>query len=287
MLNPPLLLVGGLAVAYATPGRRPLRVEAGANARLLRERRRRALAFYAGLASILVAVEPPMDGWADRYFSLHMIQHMLLISVAAPLLVIGAPWLAPWRLLPGRTRRAAARGVVHAAWSRSARRVAHLLTAPATVLVLFVADLWVWHLPAVYDLALRHQPIHDLEHLLFLLTSVLLWAQVLDSPPFRARIENGFKRAGYLTLAMLGMWSLAVFLAYAPGSLYPFYASLHGRGGISELLDQKLAAGVMWGPGSVSFAIADFVELYRWLGQEERPLRGRRGSAAPRPRVVT
>ena len=109
---------------------------------------------------------------------------------------------------------------------------------------------------------------HDLEHVLFLATAVLFWAQVWDSPPLRARLSP-FGRVVYVTAATLPSWLLAVILAMASTPLYPAYAADAGRPwGMSALTDQQLAAGMMWGPGAIPFSVAVFVGIYRWLQTE-------------------
>jgi putative membrane protein len=248
-----------------------------------RHRRRdaiRAACFYAGLATILVALDSPLDSLADRSFAAHMTQHVLLLTVAPPLILLGAPWTRMWRPLPLRLRRAVARVVVTSPRGRPLRAIADALGRPAVAWVLFDANLVAWHLPGLYDATLRTQWIHDGEHLLFLSTGLLLWGRVIDSPPFHARLTL-VRRAGFLALAMLVGWVLAVVLAFAPEPLYRPYAALaHRPGGLSALADQHIAAGVMWVPGSLAFTIAIVVFLLRLTGPDAE--RSRRG-ATPRP----
>jgi putative membrane protein len=118
----------------------------------------------------------------------------------------------------------------------------------------------------MYDLTLTNSGVHYLEHLSFLLFGVLFWAQVADSPPFHARLDLPH-RVGYVVFGMAASWVLAVVLALSPRPIYPAYAQVHG---LSPLADQQLAAGVMWGLGSIPFAIAIFVLLYRWLAPQLR-----------------
>jgi putative membrane protein len=232
--------------------------------------RARAAAFYLGLAAIVVALDSPVDWFAHRLFWMHMVQHILLMMVAAPLIVIGAPWLVPLRLLPVRMRGQAARSVRRGGWAAPLRASIRWFGVPIAAWLAFNANLWVWHLPALYNLTLRNQAVHDVEHLLFLVLGIAFWAQVIDSPPLHSRLSRLW-RVGYVTAAAASSWLLAVVLAYAPNALYSGYVALASRpGGISATTDQQLGAGMMWGPGSIPFAIAIFVGLYRWLGAEER-----------------
>lgn len=272
----PLLLVAIAAALHVAGERRAARMRRTPRSALAR---RRALYFYAGLAVIVISLTGPIDANADQLFWVHMIQHVLLLTVAAPLIVLGAPWMSVWRPLPLGFRRAAAGAVAHARWAALLRALGRQLGRPTGALVAFTADLVIWHIPAVYDLALRHITIHALEHTTFLLFGVLLWAQVIDSPPLRARLRLD-QRVYYIVLASVPGWIISLFLAFAPSPLYPGYAQLAFRpGGISALTDQQIAAGIMLVPGSLTMSIFVFIGLYRWLGDEEERV------APPPPRA--
>ena len=118
-----------------------------------RERRLRSLWFYAGLAVLLIAVESPIDYWADDYFFAHMIQHLLLMFAAPSLIVAGAPWQPLLDALPGRSGRSVTRGVLAGGWSRPLRAVGGFLLRPWISVGLFNAAMIVWHLPGPFDLA--------------------------------------------------------------------------------------------------------------------------------------
>ena len=207
-----------------------------------------------------------------------MLQHVLLVMVVAPLLVLAAPWHELWRPLPLGLRRGVAKPVARRRWAAPIRRAGASLARPIPAWIAFNANLLLWHWPRLYDLALRDEWVHDLEHVLFLATAVLFWAQVWDSPPLRARLSP-FGRVAYVTAATVPSWLLAVILAMASTPLYPAYAGDAGRPwGISALTDQQLAAGMMWGPGAIPFSVAVFVGIYRWLqteGQVAAPRRAR------------
>ena len=249
MSVPPLLLCALAATLYALGGRG-------------RRRPWREAAFYAGVASVLVVLEPPFDTWADTSFGLHMVQHVVLITIAAPLLVLGRPWPRLWLAFPLPARRAVARGL---AGSTAFRIVGRTLVRPAVAFALLTAALAVWHVPAFYDAAVRSEGVHILEHLCFLATALLFWGVLLEAPPVRARIDH-LRRAAWFAAALLPGWILAIVLAYSSTPLYGAYASLaHRPGGLSAIADQHLAAGVMWVPGSFPFAIAAIYAFYRWL----------------------
>jgi cytochrome c oxidase assembly factor CtaG len=185
--------------------------------------------------------------------------------VAPPLIVLSAPWLRLWRPLPLGFRRTVAKGVARGWWAAPLRALGRLLSRPVPAWIAFNGVLVAWHLPALFDLTLSNEAVHDLEHATFLVAGVLFWLQVIDSKPVRARLGYG-ARAVYLTGALLVSWVLALVLAFASTPLYDAYAQLTNRpGGLSAIADQQLAAGMMWVPGSIPFTIAIVWALYRWL----------------------
>jgi putative membrane protein len=254
-----------------------------------RQARWRAGSFYAGLVTIVIALESPIDSLSQRLFWVHMIQHVLLLTVAAPLIVLGAPWMSIWRPLPLDFRRRAARAVAWSPGLAPLRAAGRVLGRPLGAWLAFCLALLLWHIPAAYDLTLNHVWVHAFEHITFVLFGILLWAQVLHSPPLRLHLRPD-QRVYYIISAAVVGWLLSLVLAFAPEPLYPVYAHIANRpGGISALVDQQLAAGVMLGPGSLTMTVFVFFGLYRWLeasGEEEpAPAEpGRRPAAGGVPR---
>lgn len=241
-LGTPFVVSAVLALLYAQGGRGRAR------------ERRRAAAFYAGIATIVIALDTPVDAYADRLFLVHMSQHVLLLTVAPALLVLGRPWPRLWQPLPRAVTRAAARAFAAAA----------PLARPEAALVLLTATLGIWHVPALYDATLRSDLVHQGEHLTFVCTGLLFWGAVLGAPPLRYRLD-GARRCLYFVLALVPGWILAIVLASARAPLYSYAALRHRPGGISALADQQLAAGVMWVPGSAAYVVAACWALYQWL----------------------
>jgi putative membrane protein len=235
-----------------------------------RHRWRGAGCFALSLALVELVLNPPIDGWADTSLAVHMLQHVVLMSFVPPLAVLAAPWVPIWRGLPLGLRRPLAHGVV--ALPGAVRRGLRGCISPVPAFVLVTLDLGVWHVPSLYDLTLRNQAVHDLEHLSFLIFGILFWIPVLDSPPLHRRLDD-LRAAFYVTAGAATGWVLGVVLALATSPLYPAYAVLPRRlGGISAVADQQLAAGVMIGLGAIPPSVAVFVLLYRWLGRgEPRP----------------
>jgi putative membrane protein len=258
--DPSLVLVIGLAILYCVGDRRtvtPWRKRAA--------QRWRSACFYAALAVLAVALVSPIDLLSAQLFWVHMIQHVLLLVVAAPLFVLSRPWIRLWRFLPLDARRWLGRGLIQGERMAPLRMVSGALGRPVPSFLLFSAVLLAWHVPALFDATLRSSTLHALEHTLFFCTAVMFWKQVIPSPPLQARLVAA-QRVIYCVGGMIVSWALAVVLALAPDPLYSFYAHQTSRpGGISAMADQQLAAGIMWVPGSVTFLIVVFVYVHRWL----------------------
>jgi putative membrane protein len=274
----PFLYALAAALLYARGIRRHARIVAPPRRRGLRWR---ALAFWAAIATLVLALDSPIDEQADKLFWVHMVQHVLLMMVAAPLLVLAAPWIPIWKGLPLSLRRSLGAAYLRSPGWKAVRAAGRRVVAPLPIWILFNLDLCVWHVPALYGLTLRSQTVHDLEHLSFLVLAALFWAQVIDSPPLRSRLDQP-RRIAYVTLGATVCWLLAVVLAFAPSPLYSAYGGLSARpGGLSALADQQVAAGIMWGPGSIPYALFVFVALYCWLAPERE---GATARLTPRPR---
>lgn len=232
----------------------------------------RELAFTAGLVTIVLALDSPIDNDADTLFWVHMFQHVLLLTVAPPLILLGRPWPRMWRALPLRERTAVARLLVRSRIAAPLR----LLARPMAAWILFNGTIIIWHLPAAYNATLSSNAVHQCEHAMFFFTGLLFWARVIDPGPLRPQLVWP-ARIAYAVGAMIVGWIIAIVLVLEPHPIYAHYAALaHRPGGISALTDQQLAAGMMWVPGSISYTIAFLMGFYRWL----EPERGRRPGAA-------
>jgi len=211
---------------------------------------RRPAAFAAGLGAIVLALCSPIDAAGAHLLRAHMVQHMLLMLVAPPLLWAGAP-LAPLLLgLPLRLRRAVAAGLAAA----PVRRVLSFLTHPTTSWVAFAAAFWIWHFPAAYEVALASERWHHVEHLCFFVAAMLFWRPVILAWPARSPWPR-WAMVPYLLLAELQNTILAAILSFSDRVIYPTYAALPPAGALSALEDQSLAGVIMWMPGSIAFLV--------------------------------
>jgi putative membrane protein len=211
-----------------------------------RERRLRSLWFYAGLVVLLIAVESPIDYWADDYFFVHMIQHLLLMFAAPSLIVAGAPWQPLLDALPGRSGQNVTRGVLAGGWSRPLRAVGGFFLRPWVAVALFNRVMVVWHLPGPYDLAENNQAVHIwLMHASFFAAGVLFWLQFIPSPPFRRRMPLPSQAAALLVTnaIMIGIaMSLSIFVS---GSVYSVYNHVPGVT-LPPFADQQIGAALLW-----------------------------------------
>lgn len=257
----PTIGVGVAAVGYVAARRRLLRGPLRAGA-LRAGGRRRLACFGAGLLVIIVAVDGPPDVLSDVSLSVHMVQHMLLQLAAAPLLLLGGPldlllradppWL-PRRVL-GRLLR-----------SRFVRVLAHPVTALSVFTVVLVGS----HLSPLYNLALERDWVHQLEHVAFLVTALLLWWPAIGVDPAPHRLSYP-ARLLYLFLAMPVMAYLGLAIANSSRVLYPYYAAHPPPWGVSALQDQGAAGTIMWIAGTFTMVPAMAVILLRWLDEDAR-----------------
>ena len=231
----------------------------------------RHVAFAGGLLAILIALESPLDSAAGLLLWAHMIQHELLVLVAAPLLLLSAPAWPMWRGIPLAARRASLRWVLRQGWPRRIwHAVSTFLKRPLVAWLLFNGLFTIWHLPVLYDLALDHQPVHDLEHICFIATALVFWAQVIPSRPSRTVLSYP-KQAVYLGAAGIVSNVLGSVYIFSTGPLYAHYATLARPAGMmSVLVDQHFGGAAMDIPSMLTFFVAMITVIGLWLQEEER-----------------
>jgi putative membrane protein len=210
----------------------------------------RLAAFLGGVLAIFVAVASPLDTFAETLLFMHMAQHFVLMSVAPPLIVLGAPVVPMLRGLPRRVIR----------WLRPLFRTGALHAAGAFLTRLRVA--WIamnaaylaWHVPKAYEFALASENWHNFEHACFFFTSLMFWWPVIAPWPYR-QPGSRWILLPYLVLADLVNTGLSAFLCFSGRLLYPSYAEVPRLFGLSALNDQVAAGAFMWVMGSTVFLI--------------------------------
>ncbi len=228
-----------------------------------------AAAFAAGWLVVVAALVSPLDALGASLFSAHMLQHELLMIVAAPLLVLGRP-LSVWLwAFPAPARQRIARMVRAPAFSATWTG----LTRPGVVWVLHAAALWAWHAPALFESALHHPRVHTAQHWSFLVTALLFWWTALG----HGRASSTRSAHGLLLLftTMMHTSALGALLTLAPGVWYPSYIASSTALGFDPLEDQQLGGLVMWVPGALAYVLGGLAVAARWLMQREPP--GRAG----------
>jgi putative membrane protein len=233
-----------------------------------RQRRLRSLWFYAGLLVLLLAVQSPIDYWADDYFFVHMIQHLLLMFAAPTLIVAGAPWQPMLDALPGRLGLDATREVLTGGWSRPLRAAAGWLLRPWVSIVIFNLVMLCWHVPAMFDLAERNSAVHIwLAHASFFIAGVLFWLQFIESPPFRRKMPLTSQAVALIGTNVL-MWLVAMAMGILTStSWYPVYDHIPGVT-LPPFADQQIGAGILWICGDF-WAIPTLIFVMRKLIAED------------------
>jgi cytochrome c oxidase assembly factor CtaG len=221
-------------------------------------------AFALGIGALLLALISPISYFDTTLQWDHMVQHVLLLLVAPPLLLLADPFRTAWAgYLAAQGKPVSVEGT----WPARVMRVLHSGSkAAAVVVVAFSVDLLVWHLPAIYNATLRIASVHDLEHLTFLLVGLLFWDQVISPVKATGRLSL-LGRAVVVLIGMFVSWGLAIVIGYAT---HPLYAYPTPTGGLSLLADQEIAAGVMWVPGGTPFLIALLYLGIRWFETDDR-----------------
>jgi len=211
----------------------------------------RGVSFLSGLFTLWVALASPMDVFNSFILTAHMLQHMLLMMVAPPLILLGAPLVPMVRGLPVFAAREFAGPFLN--WS-VAGRVGSALTHPVIALLLMGVAMFAWHTPALYELAVRSAAWHQTEHACFFLTSIIFWWPVVQPWPSRAR-WNSWMLPVYLLLADFVNSVVCAFLVFSDRVYYPSYQLVPRLAGVSAQNDQVAAGMVMWVIGSIAFLI--------------------------------
>lgn len=207
--------------------------------------------FLGGLTALFVAIASPLDAFAGMLLQAHMVQHLLLTMLAPPLLLLGNPMLPMLRGLPRRFARNAIGPFL--IWP-PLKRFAAFLTHPIVAWLLFQLCIVLWHLPPMYELALRNPGWHEVEHAAFLGTGLLFWWFIVRPWPSHQQRPLWWT-IPYLLFADLCNTGLAAFLSFYDQVLYPTYAVAPRLWGISALDDQAGAGAIMWVPGSAAYLI--------------------------------
>jgi putative membrane protein len=218
-------------------------------------------AFAGGWITLVLTLVSPLHGLSEQLFSAHMIQHELLMALAAPLLVAARPGPAlVWAFGP-RSRLGIARlaraGIVRSVW--------RTITQPFAAWLIQGIVIWVWHVPALFQATLHSEIVHAAQHIAFLGSAVLFWWSIVHRP----RTARGLAIV-YLFTTAVHTGVLGALMSFAHSPWYPDYARRVAAYGVSPLADQQLAGLIMWIPASAAYLVAALATAQRWLRESER-----------------
>jgi cytochrome c oxidase assembly factor CtaG len=231
----------------------------------------RPISYLAGLVVIALALVSPLDVLVQQLFFVHMIQHLLLIMIAPPLLLLPNPM--PFLLwgLPDVVRRPVGRALGNVLHKQTVSGgIIRSVTTPGVIYLAFIIVVFGWHDPDLYNAALRSELVHDLEHITFFLAGMLFWWQVIGAGPV---IHKQFGQIGRIVFTLAAIppnMILGIVLAFTPVVIYTFYNDAPRLLNMSALTDQQLSGIIMWIPGSMMYLIAALVLIAGLLKREDK-----------------
>lgn len=212
-------------------------------------------AFVGGMLALFLALLWPFDALSSISFAAHMTQHMLLMAVAAPLLILAQPALLMVAALPAPMRKLNSRlGGLY--------RVLQLLARPRIAFMLHGAIIWIWHIPLLFEAALQRPWLHTLEHFAFFGSALLFWTGIRNSG--RSHGEGYGAAAMWVLATLMHTGLLGALITFAPRPLYGTYADIEGAA-FSQMEDQQLAGLLMWIPAGLCYLIAGLLCAAAWL----------------------
>jgi putative membrane protein len=225
--------------------------------------RRHLACFLGGIAAFGVAIASPLEALDDVLLQVHMTQHLLLMLVAPTLLLAGAPAIPLLRGLPPRSAKIVGRALR----ARPIKQAYQRLTEPLVCWLAFVLATWIWHLPGPFQLALRSDAWHVLEHACFFTTALMFWYPVIQPWPSVARWPR-WAMFPYLLLADGQNTILCALFIFSGRLLYPYYLSTPHVAGFTPLGDQVVAGAIMWVPGSIFYLVPAVAIMFQMLAPQ-------------------
>jgi putative membrane protein len=230
-------------------------------------------AFAAGWVTLVAALVSPVHELSEQLFSMHMVQHELLMALAAPLLAASRPGPALLWALGPRWRRP----LVRIVRSSPVRRSWHGLTQPLAAWAVQGVVIWIWHVPFLFEATLRSDLVHAMQHLAFVGSAVVFWWSIMHG----RRAARGLAILSLFTTAVhTGV--LGALMTFARTPWYPAYGAGPAAWGLTPIGDQQLAGLIMWIPASAAYLVAALSTAYRWLRDSEwEVLERERAALAP------
>jgi putative membrane protein len=247
-----LLYAAGLARLWTSAG-------AGRGVRMWE-----AVAFALGWLIMAVALVTPLHDESRKFFTAHMIEHELVMTIGAPLLVLSRPLPVLLWAFPQAWRRRVAKGAGVVAYLLGW----DILSRPVVAAIAHAAAIWVWHIPALFDAALGNEFLHWLQHLSFLITALFFWWAVLD------RHQRTGAGVALVFVTALHTSFLGILLTLARQPLFPGQARLAQAWGADPLVDQQLAGLIMWVPAGLIYAVVGLALAGIWIGRSAAGVHG-------------
>jgi putative membrane protein len=235
-----------------------------------------AACFAAGWIALFIALVSPVHPWGNVLFSVHMMQHEILMLIAAPLLVLGRPVVVSLKGMP----RAWATGLAHLMNTSTLRNTTHVLENPLVAWTIHGLALWIWHAPNLFEAALQSEFVHFLQHASFFGTALLFWWAL-----FNTRRGPAAYGAGVLYLFTTAVHSslLGALLTFARSVWYQPYIQTTQSWGLTPLEDQQLGGLVMWIPAGLVYVAAGLAMVVFWLRESERLVVARESQVVVEP----
>jgi cytochrome c oxidase assembly factor CtaG len=215
--------------------------------------------YAAGWLVLVLALVSPVHHWGSELFAIHMVEHELVMAVAAPLLVIARPGAALAWACPSGARRLLGRAL-RATGLKDGWQIA---SRPGVATLLHGIAIWTWHAPTLFEAAIENVALHRLQHVSFLVTGVLFWWALL-------RRRDAGIAAAHLFVTMLHTSILGALVALAPRVIYRLQTADAARWGLTSLQDQQLAGLIMWIPAGLIYASAALLCLAAWIAGSQR-----------------
>jgi putative membrane protein len=201
-----------------------------------------AWSYAGGILFLAFSLLGPLETYNEQLFTLHMSQHLVIMQIATPLLLLGRPVQLILRALPPRKTK---RTVGFLFGKSNVRYAVMAITGPVVAFLLFSINLGLWHLPSFYEAALNNEWVHHLQHLLFAGFSMIYWWVIIDPVPRHHRLPEGWA-IGSIFLSMMIGSGIGAILTLSGSVLYPFYLETANPWGWSPLVDQQIGGLIMW-----------------------------------------
>ncbi len=243
----------------------------------------RLASYLSGIFLVAAMLLSPVDALSGQLFFMHMTQHMVMITFAAPLLWLGNPFPISMWALPKPINKLISRLIS----SNSLLRPLFVgITSPGVSWFIFLAVYLGWHDPNLYNSALYHDRVHDLQHVTFFLAALLYWWPIFDgAPKFQKRMSTP-ARLAYLLGVIPPTMAAGIVIATSPVLIYTYYDSVPNIWGMDKLYDQAMAGAIMWIPGNEMQVQVAVILLYRWLSYDAKQEQKRSMAAIPAVQTI-